>query len=64
MASTRGTCARMGNPQAVADEWEVGYWTEKLGCSEEELRAAIKVVGLSARLAPLRDRLLSDGGRS
>jgi hypothetical protein len=54
----------MGNPQAVADEWEVGYWTEKLGCSEEELRAAIKVVGLSARLAPLRDRLLSDGGRS
>lgn len=30
----------------VNEPWEVTYWTKELGCSESELRAAVKAVGV------------------
>ena len=32
----------------VNQDYEVRYWTEKFGCSEEELRKAVNRVGSSA----------------
>lgn len=31
----------------VNEEWELRYWTNKLGVSEEELKAAVNKVGVS-----------------
>jgi hypothetical protein len=30
------------------EDWERRYWTQQLGCSEEQLRAAVREVGSSA----------------
>ncbi|HZZ93017.1 MAG TPA: DUF3606 domain-containing protein [Usitatibacter sp.] len=32
----------------VNEAWEVRYWCGKFGCSEQQLRAAVKAVGVSA----------------
>lgn len=32
----------------VHEEWEVRYWCKKFGCTEAELKAAVKAVGVSA----------------
>lgn len=32
----------------TSERWEVQYWTEKFGCSEEELKEAVSKVGSSA----------------
>ena len=32
----------------VNEDHEVRYWTKELGCTEEQLRAAIKEVGVMA----------------
>jgi hypothetical protein len=39
----------------VTEEWELNYWMKELGCTAEELRAAIKAVGTTA--ADVRARL-------
>lgn len=31
----------------VNESWEVRYWTKELGCTEEELRAAVTSAGVS-----------------
>jgi len=31
----------------VHEDWEVRYWCKALGCSEAELKAAVKAVGVS-----------------
>lgn len=31
----------------VNETWEVRYWTQALGVSEQQLRAAVKAVGVS-----------------
>lgn len=31
----------------VNEEWELRYWTKKLGVSAEELKAAVKQAGVS-----------------
>ena len=33
----------------VHEEYEVRYWTEKFGCTEEELKTAVKKVGVMAK---------------
>ena len=33
----------------VAEDYEIRYWTGRLGCTEEELRAAVTKVGVVAR---------------
>ena len=30
---------------STGESWEIYYWTEKFGCSEEELKEAVKQVG-------------------
>ncbi|WP_082360406.1 DUF3606 domain-containing protein [Paracidovorax avenae] len=30
----------------VNEPWEVTYWTKELGCSESDLRQAVKAVGV------------------
>lgn len=32
----------------VHEDWEVRYWCKAFGCTEEQLRAAVKAVGVSA----------------
>lgn len=32
----------------VNEDWELKHWLKKLGVSEEQLRAAVKEVGVSA----------------
>lgn len=32
----------------VNESWEVRYWCTKFGCTESQLRAAVKAVGVSA----------------
>jgi hypothetical protein len=32
----------------VHETWEVKYWTDKWGCSEAELKAAVSAVGVMA----------------
>jgi len=39
----------------VGEPHEVAYWTKELGCSEAQLRAAVKVVG--PMVANLRNHL-------
>jgi len=33
----------------VNEDYEVRYWTKKFGCTAEQLRAAVKAVGVSAK---------------
>lgn len=33
---------------SLSEDWEVRYWTEELGCTEAELRAAVKAAGNGA----------------
>jgi len=33
----------------VHEDYEVRYWSEKFGCSAEELKAAVKKVGVMAK---------------
>ncbi|CAN5911084.1 DUF3606 domain-containing protein [soil metagenome] len=33
---------------STSEKWEIVYWTKALGCSEEELKEAVKAVGNSA----------------
>jgi hypothetical protein len=33
----------------VHESYEVEYWTKKFGCSAEELKAAVKTVGVMAK---------------
>jgi hypothetical protein len=33
---------------SLIEDWEVRYWCEKFGCTEAQLRAAVKAVGHSA----------------
>lgn len=32
----------------VHEDWEVRYWCKALGCTEQQLKAAVKAVGVSA----------------
>jgi hypothetical protein len=32
----------------VNEDYELAYWTKELGCTAEELRAAVKAAGVSA----------------
>lgn len=32
----------------VHEDWEVRYWCKAFGCTEQELKAAVKAVGVSA----------------
>jgi len=32
----------------VHEDWEVRYWCKAFACTEEQLRAAVKAVGVSA----------------
>ena len=32
----------------VNEKWEVEHWTKKFGCTEAQLRAAVKAVGVMA----------------
>ena len=34
---------------SLLEDWEVKYWTEALGCSVMELKAAVAAVGHSAQ---------------
>ncbi len=40
------------------EEWSVEYWTHRLGCTVNQLRTAVEVVGVLPKLAPLRRKLL------
>lgn len=31
----------------VNESWEVTYWTRELGCTEAQLKAAVRAVGVS-----------------
>ena len=33
---------------SLSEPWELQYWTKTLGCTEPELRAAVKAVGNGA----------------
>lgn len=33
----------------VNEPYEVRHWTEKFGCTEQQLRAAVKAVGVMAK---------------
>ena len=52
-----GGSFRFAPPREIPDhlhvdlhqEWEVQLWTREFGCSEEELKRAVKAVGNSAR---------------
>ena len=33
----------------VNEDYEVRYWTKKFGCTAEQLRAAVKAAGVSAK---------------
>jgi hypothetical protein len=33
---------------STSEKWEIQYWTKALGCTEEQLMAAVKKVGNSA----------------
>ena len=32
----------------LAESWEIAFWTRELGCTEEQLRAAVQAVGKTA----------------
>lgn len=33
---------------SLTEKWEVDYWCEKFGCTEQQLRNAVKAVGHGA----------------
>jgi hypothetical protein len=33
---------------STSEDWEIAYWTKALGCTKQELIAAVKAVGNSA----------------
>lgn len=33
----------------VNEDWELRYWSEKLGCTPDQLKAAVKAVGTSVK---------------
>lgn len=33
----------------VNESWEVSWWTKQFGCTEAELRSAVKAVGVMAK---------------
>jgi hypothetical protein len=33
----------------VNETWEVNWWTKKFGCTEAQLKAAVKAVGVLAK---------------
>jgi len=33
---------------SLSEQWEINYWCKKFGCTESELRAAVRAVGNSA----------------
>ena len=43
----------------LQDAWELQYWLDKFGCTEDELRKAVKAMGASATAVErhLRDTL-------
>ena len=49
----------------LEEDYEIRYWTEALGCTEEQLRQAVRDVGASARnvRAFLPKRFASRGRR-
>ena len=50
----------------VNEDHELVYWTKELGCTADELRAAIKVVGVmatSVRQHLARNKAKPGGGR-
>jgi hypothetical protein len=48
MSDDMSKLKRDRNRIALGEEYEVRYWTEKLGVSREELERAVKAVGNSA----------------
>jgi hypothetical protein len=46
---------------SLSEPWEVKYWTTQLGCTEEELRAAIEKHGNSAQT--IKDVLRNQGSK-
>ncbi|MGO4700306.1 DUF3606 domain-containing protein [Dyella sp. 2RAB6] len=32
----------------IHEDWEVRYWCKAFGCTEQQLKAAVKTVGVSA----------------
>lgn len=53
---------KRGSPDSkqinVNEEWEVRYWTDRLGISEEQLRKAVGEVGPSVKaVEDLLDRI-------
>jgi hypothetical protein len=52
---------RDSNRVSTGEEWEIQYWTKALGCSEAQLKAAIKAVGNSA--VAIRQYLEKDSSR-
>ena len=38
------------NKISLTESWEVDYWTKVCGCTEEELKEAIKKVGNSSKV--------------
>lgn len=43
----------------MAHDWEVAYWTRKLGVKEEELQRAVAAVG--NRMTPVVSLLIAEG---
>lgn len=45
--------SRRGHPDSdlvsMSEDYEVAYWTERLGCTREQLARAVEAVGHSAR---------------
>jgi hypothetical protein len=60
--ATRGTQDR--SRINMSQEHEVRYWTEKLGCTADELRAAVEAVGPMAEAVEQRVRGRSGRGRA
>jgi hypothetical protein len=48
LANTKSPDASYGGHIDISDVWEAFYWCNALGCTFEELRAAVKARGTSA----------------
>ena len=51
----------------LAESWEILFWTQQLGCTEDELRAAVEAVGAVAgdvRVHVFESRGRPDSGAS